>query len=286
MQASKENLYKHVEFLTDLTPARNYRNLYSLNTAANYIKDGFRSLGTKPTEQKWLVKGKQYRNIIATYNPGKKRRLVVGAHYDVAGEQPGADDNASAVAGLLESARMIFEEKPELDYTVEFVSYSLEEPPFFQTEEMGSFIHAKSLHDEKVNVMGMICYEMIGYFSDEPGSQDYPVKALSLMYPDKGNFILVMGGLKNPGFTQKIVKRMKKGSPIGVESLNLPENMEISQMSDHMNYRKFGYKAVMINDTSYYRNPNYHLKTDTIDTLDFDKMTDVVSSTYNAIVNL
>src|SRR5207342_1395907 len=134
-----------------------------------------------------------YSNIIASYNPKATKRLIVGAHYDVCGNQPGADDNASAVAGLLETARLLGENKPEIDYQIDLVAYCLEEPPFFSTQHMGSFVHAKSLHENKIDVIGMICYEMIGYFSDQPNSQPFPAPELAKIFPSTANFIIVVG---------------------------------------------------------------------------------------------
>ncbi|MDQ3101811.1 MAG: M28 family peptidase, partial [Bacteroidota bacterium] len=142
--------------------------------------------------------------MIATYNHAGIRTLVIGAHYDVAGEQPGADDNASAVAGLLEVARMLFRTKPELDYRIDLVAYCLEEPPYFATKEMGSYVHAKSLKDAGTDVIGMISLEMIGYFSDEPGSQNFPSPELAELYPNTANFIIVVGVEEHAAFAQKV----------------------------------------------------------------------------------
>src|SRR3954471_6799365 len=145
MRANTERLYKDVAYLTSITPARNFQNLASLKKASHYIKDEFAKAGAKPDMQQWFAQGREYTNMIASYNPSKKQRLIVGAHYDVCGDQPGADDNASAVAGLLEIARLVNEAKPTLNHQLEFVAYNFEEPPFFATEQMGSAVHAKTL---------------------------------------------------------------------------------------------------------------------------------------------
>lgn len=158
MKAQKSRLYEDVRFLTELRPFRNHLNLKSLQKTCSHIFDQFSKSGLITSEQKWIVNDKEYTNVIGIYNAGKPKRLVVGAHYDVYGEQPGADDNASAVAGLLETARLLGRHKPEIDYTIELVAYCLEEPPYFGTEFMGSYIHAKSLFQDKVEVVGMICY--------------------------------------------------------------------------------------------------------------------------------
>lgn len=286
MKASKENLYQDVNFFTHLSPARNHANLGSLEKAAAFIEEEFKEIGLSVKNQYWSVSGKKYRNVIASYNTDKKERLIIGAHYDVCGDQAGADDNASGVAGLLEIARLIAKNKPLLNYRVDFVAYSLEEPPHFGTEQMGSFIHAKSLKDNNIPVIGMFCFEMIGYFSEKAGSQQFPSPELAKLYPDKGDFIIVVGLEKQSAFSEKVYSWMKSPNAIDVQKINFPGAVGLGGLSDHRNYWHFGFPAVMINDTSFLRNPNYHKKSDTIKTLDFDKMAAVVDATYNAALNL
>lgn len=287
MNTSKKNLHRHVDFLTSLRPFRNYRQLDSLNRVAEYIREAFENYGLAVREQTWTVDGQTYTNVIGVYNASQPERLVVGAHYDVCGDQPGADDNASSVAGLLESARLICKEKPKLAYSIEFVAYCLEEPPFFGTKQMGSYIHAASLHEEQAAVLGMICYEMIGYFSDEPGSQTYPSPELERGYPSTANFIIVVGIEPHREFTERVHRLMAAKADIDVQVVHFPESHAsagLAGLSDQRNYWTFGYPALMINDTSFIRNPHYHEPTDTIDTLDFVKMAAVVSAACQAIV--
>lgn len=287
MNTSKKNLHRHVDFLTSLRPFRNYRQLDSLNRVAEYIREAFENYGLAVREQTWTVDGQTYTNVIGVYNASQPERLVVGAHYDVCGDQPGADDNASSVAGLLESARLICKEKPKLAYSIEFVAYCLEEPPFFGTKQMGSYIHAASLHEEQAAVLGMICYGMIGYFSDEPGSQTYPSPELERGYPSTANFIIVVGIEPHREFTERVHRLMAAKADIDVQVVHFPESHAsagLAGLSDQRNYWTFGYPALMINDTSFIRNPHYHEPTDTIDTLDFVKMAAVVSAACQAIV--
>ena len=286
MRAKTERIYRDVEFLTSINPARNYQHLESLEKAYTYIADEFVKAGANPEKQTCLADGKEYTNVITTYNPGRTKRLVVGAHYDVCGNQPGADDNASAVAGLLELVRMIFQEKPQIDYSIDFVAYCLEEPPFFASDMMGSYIHAKSLHDNKVEVIGMISLEMIGYFSDAPNSQSYPSAELAKLYPGTANFIIVVGSEKYVAFNNKVHSLMSAGSEIDVQIINFPSGEGLAGLSDQRSYWKFGYNALMINDTAFIRNPHYHMPSDTIDTLDFEKMTAVINSAYNAVTKM
>ncbi len=283
LKAQLPRLYKDVQFLTDLRPYRNYMNLNSLEKLCEYLRNELKAVGYGTRNQKWIAAENEYTNVIGSYNPQKSKRLIVGAHYDVAGDQPGADDNASAVAGLLETARLLAENKPDLDYRIDLVAYCLEEPPFFTSNQMGSYVHARSLYEEKVDVIGMICYEMIGYFSEEPGSQGFPDPALAKIYPDKGNFIIVLGTHDFSSFNEKVLNLMKQNARIDVQAIDLPRE-GLAGMSDQRSYWRFDYPALMINDTSFLRNPNYHMKSDTLKTLDFDKMTEVLNCSYNAVV--
>jgi len=285
ISAIEERLYHDVAFLTAIMPARNVYHPESLENAASYIESELRKANANPAQQTWQAGEQLYKNIIASYQPEKQNRLIIGAHYDVCGDQPGADDNASAVAGLLELARLLFENNPALDYRIDFVAYCLEEPPYFGTTDMGSYVHARSVYEEGTNVLGMISLEMIGYFSDAPGSQPFPSPELVKQYPDTANFIIVVGIEKFASFTNKIHQLMKQDAAIDVQVIHFPTGESLAGLSDQRNYWKFGYPALMVNDTAFIRNPNYHTQQDTIDTLDFPKMKAVVDAVYNALVN-
>lgn len=285
-KANQNRLYADVEFLTSLRPARNYENLASLNQAADYIKAEFSKLGGEVVEQPFEADGRRYRNIILRLGPADAPRLVVGAHYDVFGDHAGADDNASAVAGLLETARLLHARRPPLRYCMELVAYPNEEPPYFATEDMGSYVHAKSLHDAGTPVRAMFCYEMIGYFRDEPGSQRFPNEQLAALYPSTGNFITVVGCTGQEALTEKVHGLMQANADVDVQRINLPVGNALASLSDHRNYWQFGYEALMLTDTSFLRNDNYHEASDTIDTLDFRRMAEVVNGAYAAIVGL
>ncbi len=151
---------------------------------------------------------------------------------------------------------------------------------------MGSTVHAKSLADTNIKVKAMIALDMIGYFTDKPNSQEYPLPMLKLLYPNKGNYIEIVSTLDSAMIVHKIKNYMKEASEIDVHSLTSPLIIPGIDLSDHQSYWKYNYKAVMITDTSFYRNPNYHKKTDIIESLDFDRMKEVVKGIYWTIVNL
>ena len=281
MHSDKEKLHQHVLFLTTLRPFRNYQNLESLENVCRYLKDEFDKYGLGAYEQVFTVEGIEYKNIIASYNIESQRRMIVSAHYDVCGDQPGADDNASAVAGLLEVARMVAEVKPDIDYRIDFVSFCLEEPPFFATQKMGSYIHAKSISEFKADIIGVINFEMIGYFTDD--AQKYPIPGLETIYPDKANFIAVVGKHAYHKFNEKVYKLMKVGAGIDVQIIDHPMVEALAGLSDQRSYWEFDIPALMVNDTSFIRNPNYHKMSDDIDTLSFDHMREVVMCAYKAI---
>lgn len=280
-----ENMENTVRYLTTLDPSRSYDHLDSLNRSAKYISQKFQEYGLNPIEQKFDVLGKTYTNIMASVGPSEGSHLIVGAHYDVCGDQPGADDNASAIAGLLEIARFAKNHETELPYRIDFVAYSLEEPPFFGTTHMGSYVHAESLHNNNIKVKGMICLEMIGFFTDQKNSQTYPLAILNLFYPSVGNYIGIVSNYGSSYLAAQIAKHMSSTS-VGVRTLKAPSFITGVDFSDHRSYWKFGYDAVMITDTAFYRNHNYHHQTDTIDTLDFNKMSEVVKGICWSILNM
>ncbi|MGO1728854.1 MAG: M28 family peptidase [Flavobacteriaceae bacterium] len=277
MEADKENLYRDVKFLTSIYPYRNYKNLESLHKAAGFIEGELMKTGLPTTRQQWEVQGNIYENIIATYQPEKTKRFIIGAHYDVYKNQPGADDNASSVAGLLEMARMLTDNELELSYGIDFVSFCLEEPPFFKKEGMGSYIHATSVSDKDKTYIGMIALEMIGYYREE--------KKTAKAATAHKNRLIVSGIRKYTGFNKKISQLLKVKGEIGSRHLSYADDYRNNGPSDHRNYWQLNIPAVMVIGTGGYGNPNYHKATDTIETLDFEVMTDAVNSLAYALFN-
>ena len=285
LEVSIPNLRSTVNDLTRLGPNRNYLDTEALNSVVSYLGKRFSAYGLRSEVQTFKVDGREYSNLIATLNADGPTRIIVGAHYDVYDDQPGADDNASGVAALLEVARLMNSYAAQSNYRFDFVAYTLEEPPYFDSENMGSYIHAKSMSDQRIKVRAMISLEMPGYFTDKENSQKYPFP-LKYFYPKKGNFIAVVGNCKSKRLVKNLKRSLSKTS-LPVSSLSAPKSLITGVgYSDHSSYWKFGYKAVMVTDTSSYRNPNYHKATDTIETLDFEKMKEVVKGIVWALMNL
>ncbi len=265
---------KHLTTITKTPQFRNYANIDQLNKTAAYIQSVFATYSENTTVQEYTVNGQIYKNVICSFGPMQAKRIIVGAHYDVCGNQEGADDNASGIVALLEIARLIKDKK--LNYRVDLVAYTLEEPPYFRTEYMGSYIHAKSLVDQNIDVFGMISVEMIGYFKDEKKSQSYPVGLLSLLYGNKGNYITLVNKSTLGKFARQFSSKYKHTKSVRTKKFRAPRFLPGIDFSDHLNYWNAGFSALMITDTSFFRNKNYHQATDTMETLDINRMAKVI----------
>ncbi|MDW8459345.1 MAG: M28 family peptidase [Verrucomicrobiota bacterium] len=283
-QVDPGRLRAHVEFLSSACHPRSWRHVQNLAAAADYIESTFESIGLPVIRQAVVVGGVSYKNIIAKHRPDSGPRLVVGAHYDSWEDTPGADDNASGVAVLLEVARLTAQNRATTH--VEFVAYTLEEPPFFRTDQMGSVVHAAALETDRIPTRGAIVLEMVGYFLDEPGSQLFPLPLLRLFYPSRGNFIAVVGHWTHGTWVKAVKSRMRGATDLPVYSIRAPSWIPGIDMSDHRSYWPHGIPAVMITDTAFYRNFAYHTRQDTAERLDYSKMADVARAVFSVIQNL
>ena len=281
-QSDTVRIEQHLRAITKTEKPRNHENLDQLNQTAAYIFEEFAKYSDSVSYQK--IKKGVYKNVICSFGPTDAKRIIVGAHYDVCGNQEGADDNASGVVGLLELARLL--KGKELKYRIDLVAYSLEEPPFFRSEMMGSFEHAKYLKDNNIDVFGMIAVEMIGYFDDAKGSQDYPIGLLSLFYGKRGNYITLVKKLKGGKFVRKMNRKYKKTDVIRTKKISAPKALEGIDWSDHLNYWNMGFNAMMITDTAFLRNKNYHQTTDTMETLDLNRMAKVIDGLYLSLIGM
>jgi len=270
------SLKTHVLKLTGTDHPRSYKNMESLNAAADYIEAELQNIGVTPENQKFKLFRKTYRNILCRIESDNPKTVLLGAHYDVWGAGPGADDNASGIAGLIELARMLYANKEKLQYSVEIIAFTNEEPPFFRTKNMGSYIHAQSILKRKEMIEYVIVLEMIGFYSEIADSQDYPLPSMRQIYPSTGNFIAIVGNNRSSDIIVRITQAIQKNAMIECQSLIAPAVLQGMDFSDHLNYWNLDMKALMITDTAFYRNKNYHQSTDRPETLNYSKMAEVV----------
>jgi Zn-dependent M28 family amino/carboxypeptidase len=280
VRAEAARLEQHVRFLAAPGAWRSVRNADGMARAADYIARAFSTTSAAVSEQPYKAGPVETKNVIARFGLEVRPRVVIGAHYDVFGDHPGADDNASGVAGLLELARLL--DGRNLPTAVELIAYSSEEPPFFGGPQMGSAMHAAALKGSGVPVRAMISLEMIGYFSDRQPNQGI---LLSTIYPRHGRFIALVGRWADRDLVGSAKKCFRGAGPLEVVSYTGPTGLG-ADLSDQRNYWAAGIPAFMVTDTAFMRNPNYHLATDTADTLDYQRMAEVVDGVFSTVVML
>ncbi|MFA4985804.1 MAG: M28 family peptidase [Candidatus Brocadiia bacterium] len=267
----RNRLESHVRALSQTIGPRLKGYTDTLQPAEDYVAGAFALAGYKVSRQEFSARGATYRNLVAEL-PGVGQGgeiIVIGAHYDSTGDTPGADDNASGVAGLIELARLLRENK--LERTIRFVAFSNEEPPFFMTPGMGSFVYAKQCRLANEKVSAMLSLECIGYYSDEGGSQRYPFP-LSAIYPDRGNFLAFVGDLGTRSLVRDCVRYFRERSELPSDGGVLPGSAAGVLWSDHWSFRQVDYPAIMATDTAFFRNRAYHTDEDTPDRLDYLRM--------------
>lgn len=213
--------------------------------------------------------------------------LILGAHYDTVEASPGADDNASAVAVMLEVARLVHDR--QFRRTIRFVAFACEEPPHFYTGDMGSQIYARACRQHGERIVGMLCLEMVGYYTDQPRTQQAPEgipRLLRTALPRRGNFLAAVGNFRSWHLAWSFRRGFKKATCLPLFSIVLPESVNAIRLSDNSSFWDQGYPALMLTDTSFLRNPHYHLPTDTPDTLDYSRMAQVTLGVVSAISRL
>jgi hypothetical protein len=278
-------LEKHVSILAGEMGERNLWHYEALLATAEYIEKTLEELNFDVVSQVYEVEGKKVRNL-GTEIAGSLRSgriVLVGAHYDSVLGSPGANDNASGVAALLEIARLLAGKAfPD---TVRLTAFVNEEPPFFQTERMGSWVYARAARKRGDNITAALSLETVGFYSDEPGSQAYP-PPFSLAYPDRGNFIGFVGNLSSGGLVRRCVASFRGGTPFPSEGIAAPSSLPGVGWSDHWAFWQEGFPGVMVTDTAPYRYPHYHEKTDTPDRLDYGSMARVVAGLARVVEDL
>ena len=282
-QAIRESLERHVHELGEEIGERHLLGRKDqLDRAAGYIEAELRAASYDVESQWYEVDGDRVRNleVLLRGESMPDQYVVVGAHYDSAEGAPGANDNGSAVAAVLELARIMRNDQPAR--SVRFVAFVNEEPPWFQTDDMGSLRYAKACRERNDNITAMLSIETIGYYSDEPGSQQYP-PPLSLAYPDRGDFIGFVGNVGSSGLVRRCVELFRERCEFPSEGAALPSFLPGIGWSDHWAFWQVGYQGVMVTDTALFRYPHYHTPEDTPDKIDFDRTARVVSGLLDVV---
>ncbi|CAN5124448.1 M28 family peptidase [soil metagenome] len=297
-----KSLRSHVQQLAGNIGARSLtKNPAGLERAAQYIEQNFSAAGFKPSRHTFSVSGyfkdglwgathatQSASNIIIEI-PGTDKRsevVVIGAHYDAVDDCPGANDNGSGVAAMLEIAKAFASER--FARTVRFVAFTNEEPPFFRSDDMGSYYYAKSCKHNGDNIVAMLSLETIGYYSDKPDSQHFPVPALALLYPKTGNFLTFIGNLDSRALLTKCATAFIAASKFPTQTLAAPANLSGVDFSDQLSFWRCGYPGIMVTDTAPYRYPHYHTKQDTVDKINYDclaRVTDGLTKTIRSLAS-
>ena len=280
----RAELQAHVQKLGGEIGERNVKYYEQLVAAANYIDRTFAEAGLPPRRQGYDVRGRFCENIEVEIPGSSSEIFIVGAHYDSVFGSPGANDNGSGVAALLALARR-FAGKPQA-LTLRFVAFPNEEPFHFQTPLMGSWVYANRCKQRGDHIAGMMSLETIGYFSNAPRSQMYPLPGLGLIYPRTGNFIGFVGNVSSRALVRRALGSFRRHAALPSEGAALPANIPGVGWSDQWSFWQHGYPGIMVTDTAPFRYPHYHARSDTPDKLDYDNMTRLVHGLEKVIADL
>jgi hypothetical protein len=282
--ALREELRADVKTLAEKIGERNLRRYSALTQAADYIEKCFIDAGLQTRRDTFDVRDRACHNIEAEIRGRTNEILVVGAHYDSVEGAPGANDNASGVAGLLALARRFAAQQPTR--TLRFVAFVNEEPPFFQTSQMGSLVYAGRSKARGDRIAAMISLETIGYFSDQPNSQVYPSRGLGAFYPKTANFIGFVANVGSRRLLKRALASFRQAGKLPSEGAAVPSFIPGVGWSDHWAFWQHDFPAIMVTDTALFRYTHYHLATDTPDKLDYDRFALVVSGMQQVVSDL
>ncbi len=279
----RAELEKHLRHLSVTIGERSIYRPANLKAAEDYVFQQFEAMGCQPRRQHLVCMGEQVANVIAG-DPNPRGYYILGAHFDTVPGSPGADDNASGVAVLLTAARLAREINPPRPWA--FIGFTTEEPPVFGTPYMGSNFYARQAKKDGHQILGMLCLESVGYYSQEPNSQSIPL-ALKLMgYSTTGNFLGIISDRRSKPLMHSLEKALKTGCRLPVATLAVPLGgylLPEVRLSDHANFWDQGFPAVMLTDTAFMRNPNYHAESDCLETVDLDAMVQLTLGLVNFI---
>ncbi len=281
----ERELRSHVSMLAMEIGERNLLQYDKLQQAAHYIKTNFQQSGYVVRSQEYQVEGRVCENIEVEV-PGNTRPeeiLLIGAHYDSVEGSPGGNDNGTGVAAVLALARLF--SQAQASRTLRFVTFVNEEPPYFQTPRMGSWVYAQRSRERGEQINAMFSLETIGYYSEAPGSQQYPIP-LGLLYPSTGNFIAFVSNIKNGDLVQRVVGNFREHATVPSEGTAMWEGLPGIGWSDHWAFWEAGFPALMVTDTALFRDPFYHSAKDTPEHIQYEPFTRVVSGLKEVILDL
>jgi len=279
------NLRRHVFILAGEIGERNIWLPQRLNAAAAYIEKIWQEQNYTVLRQEYEARGVESANLIIEI-PGismPDQIVLVGAHYDTVLGSPGANDNGSGVASLLEITRLLAIIKPAR--TIRFVAFTNEEPPFFLDLDMGSRVYASQARSRKENIVGMLSLETMGYYSEAPGSQEYPFP-FSFFYPHTANFIGFVGNIRSRYLVRLCLKAFRRTTQFPSEGTAAPGWVTGIGWSDHWSFWREGYRALMVTDTAFFRYENYHTREDTPEKIDYDRLARVTKGLAEVIAEL
>ncbi len=282
MRELEARLRRHVSALAGEIGERNVGHPEALRAAEAYIAGELTTIGFNVARQTYVAEGVDCSNIEATVagNARASEIVLVGAHYDTVPGSPGADDNASAVASLIEIARALRRARPAR--TVKLVAFVNEEPPFFFTRRMGSWIYASAARRRGDDIRLMLSLEMLGCYSDAPASQSYP-PLLRWFYPDRGNFVAFVSNLRSRRALDAAVRAFRSRSDFPAQRLASPGFVPGVAWSDQLSFWRAGYAGVMVTDTAFYRYAHYHAASDTPEKIAYPQMARVADGLAQAI---
>lgn len=280
-----KRLADHVRTLAQDIGPRNIWTVSSMATTVDYLKAELSSMGYEVQEQE-VPSDREVVYNLEVEIPGRDLAaeiVVVGAHYDTVFNCPGANDNGTGVAALLELARLLADSRPRR--TIRLVAFANEEPPFFLNKSMGSRVYAMAARARQEDVTAMLALETMGFYSDEPGSQHYPFP-LGSFYPDQANFIAFVGNISSRPLVRRAINAFRQHGHFPSEGLAAPFFVTGVGWSDHWSFWKEGYPAIMVTDTAFYRYDAYHTPQDTPEKLDYERLARVVSGLVPTILEL
>ena len=285
MEALEARLQGHVRALAGEIGVRNLYRPEGLVAASSYLARQLQDLGAEVEYETYEWENRPYRNVVTAYrgDGAEDEVVVVGAHYDTAPNTPGADDNGSGCAALIEVARVLA--RTEHTRTIRFVLFANEEPPHYTTEGMGSRVHARRSRERGDDVVAMLSLETVGYYTDAPGSQLYP-PPFGWFYPDRGNFLGVVGNLASRGLVIETLRNLQATTTLPVEGVATFDWIQGVSWSDHWSFWLEGYPAVMVSDTAPFRYPDYHTTTDLPEMLDYPRFARATAGIAGAVLGL